>query len=57
MSWVPDRTLKRTFHAYLTRRRSKGEKVNVLKPPYKQGTHMCAVLEVDGMQMRVFFSR
>ena len=56
MRGVADRTVKRTFCAYLTRRRNKGEKVTVLKPPYKEGTYMCAVVEVDGMQMRVFLS-
>ena len=56
MNWVPDRTVKRTFYAYLARRRNKGETVKVLKPLYKEGTHMCALVEVNGTQMRVFFS-
>ena len=57
MSLVPDRTLTRTFYAYLARRRSMGEKVKVLEFLHKEGTQMCAVLEVNGVQMRVFFSR
>ena len=40
--------------AYVARRIEKGEKVSVLRPPYRMG-QMRAVLEVNGKRLRVFF--
>jgi hypothetical protein len=45
---------KHQFDVYLERRRKKGEKVRVLKPPYRVG-QVRAMLEVDGIRMRAFF--
>ena len=45
---------ERKFDAYLARRRKKGEQVRVLMRPYRTG-QVRAILDVDGIRMRVYF--
>ena len=42
------------LHAYVARRIVKGQKVTVLRAPYRMG-QVRAVLEVNGERLRVFF--
>ena len=56
---VPFETIRRangTFDAHLSRRRRKGQRVEVLKGPYHRGlSFVRAVLRVNGIKLRVFF--